>query len=138
MDPITAVSLAGTIISFVDLGLKVFSKAAEIRRSTDGFSSGSSTAQLIAADIVRSMESIRTSQLLAVARGSADSHDYDALLDECAAIAKELLEDLAKIRDGEPRGKFSSPKKAMASIRSEKHVETVLKRLELVRDGVIL
>ncbi|KAG7284500.1 hypothetical protein NEMBOFW57_010875 [Staphylotrichum longicolle] len=85
------------------------------------------------------MDDIRNSRVLALMQSPQNWRDYEPLLDECTDISEEILKALAKIEDGEQRGRFrlASLRKAIASNRSGKNVEDLLKRLQLLRDQVI-
>lgn len=135
MNPITAAGLAAAVVTFLDLGFKILSGAAGIDDS-----SGSKTAKLVAADVIKSMDDIRNSRVLALMQSPENWRNYEPLLDECTDISEEILKALAKIEDGEPRGRFrlASLRKAIASNRSGKNVEDLLKRLQLVKDQVFL
>jgi len=135
MDPVTAVGLAAAILPFVQLGLELFSHAVGTHDH-----SGGKTAKMVAEDIVQSMTSIKASRVLLSTNGSRDWHNYEPLLDECIAISEEILRDLAKVPDSKGRGRFhiADFKKAFISIRSKRHVKNLVRRLELVRDQVIL
>jgi hypothetical protein len=135
MDPIAAIGVAAAIVGFVDFGLKLFSQADKMRGG-----SGKKTAQMVAADMIKFVKSLEASRVLASMRGSSDWSDYETLLDECTVISDEILKALNKMTDGKARGQFYPIhfRIALLSNRSDKHVETLLERLQRVRGQVIL
>jgi hypothetical protein len=138
MEPATAAGLAVTVLGFVDLGFKIFNKAAEIYRSPHGCSSGSNAAKYLAEEVIKSMDLIRAEQKLEAAQNSTGCERYDDLVNECSSIADEILLGLEKISVGKGLSRCASFKKAITSFRSEKHVEVLLERLERIKNEVTL
>lgn len=136
MDPISAFALAGTVLTFVDCGVKLFKHAAEIYKSPKGLLSSHESIDRYSSEFVKSIRLVEVSQFLTTSAKSAN--DWKPLLDECTTIAKELSKYIDNMRTGTNRGKMQSLKTAVRSMASAAHVEGLLKRLEQVRAEVHL
>ena len=53
LDPLTAIGLIGNIVQFVDFGLKIVSKAREVRNSTTGALAENVDTERIATDLIQ-------------------------------------------------------------------------------------
>lgn len=95
MDPLSAISLAGTILQFIELGSKVMLKISEYQTSTSGLIAGHQEVESVAADLRSLSDKIQRSALEA----------RDSVLAElCATCNKLAWELLAEIQKLEIRG----------------------------------
>lgn len=136
MDPLTALALTVNIFQFVEYGIKLFKLATEIYNSPKGCSNNTDTIEQYSSQVLKSIDVIGKSQHLASSHGYGD--DIRSLLNECNSIAGEVRTYVENMRTKTGRGRISSLRKALLSMASRGHIEDLLKRLQLVREGIML
>ncbi|OIW23549.1 hypothetical protein CONLIGDRAFT_686477 [Coniochaeta ligniaria NRRL 30616] len=136
MDPVSTFALAGTVLTFVDCGCRLFKYTAEIYKSANGSLASADCIERYASEVVKSINLIKISQSRAPTGGPHNA--FGPLLDECNSIAEEICTWVEKLRKKAGRGILSSLKKAVLSMVSSGHIEDLLKRLEHVREEVVL
>lgn len=128
MDPITALSLAGNVIQFVDFGTRLLSRAGGLYKSSTGSLAIRDEIELITTDLqvfitkLRNSFSIRASTNLQTLVHGDTLASFEKICDEAAKIAEELKEKLASLRTGGKLGKFRSLRQAVKTIWSEEEV----------------
>ena len=131
MDPITAVSLAGTVIQFVDFTGKVISKSTEFYRSGRGEFAEHDDIETTAADLTKLNTQLK--QTTAV-----DDPDLQALCQACGDVADQLLAALAKVKVNGKGQKWQSLRKALRSIWSKEEIGQLEQRLASFRSELNL
>jgi len=87
MDPITIVSVLGTVVQFVDFSSKVLSKSAEIYRSGKGALTENADIETTAADLSKLNTRLKQST-------SIGDPDLQALCQACGDISDQLPRSL--------------------------------------------
>jgi hypothetical protein len=142
MDPLTAVSLAGTVVQFVDFTSKLISaggqlyEARELESSKAVTESAQQIQRLATSSIAHLQEcNIKLSQRVGSRPGINYTKNDEALLKEiclkCSGEAEILIKRLAKLQvpeDSKHRG-WESLEKALISVWSKKDIERMNQRL---------
>lgn len=137
MDPLSALSVAASVIQFVDFGLKLVSDGAELYEK--GSLGRNNELELITKDLTR----------LAADIAAAPTHSLDFSEDEaslkkvailCREIGDELLGHLEKLRVP-PSGNqlklgLNSFRQSLRSARKRSKLQSIESRLEKARDQV--
>lgn len=126
MDPITAVSLAGTVVQFVDFTSKVVSKSTELYRSGRDALAENVDIETTASDLTKL--NTRLKQTTAVS-----DPDLQALCQACGDVADQLLAALAKLKVNDKGQKWQSLRKALRSIWSKEEIMQLEQRLASFR-----
>jgi hypothetical protein len=113
MDPLSALSVAGTIIQFVDFGMKMLSSSVELYTSTQGSLKVSEELKLATGDLQAVLVKLRAGAgpensipPASSLKSQAEIDEYrDSYLEICnnaSLIARELLRKLSdlKVKDG--------------------------------------
>jgi hypothetical protein len=138
LDALTALSLAGTIIQFVDFSGKLLAKGHEIYVSVDGASIGNNDLEAAAKNLRDLNERLNAS---AVSRRGdvvdAISESEVALIQlttKCSAVAEELLAvlDHLKVQGGSNR-RWKSFQQALKSSLKQGRVDEINSRLQALR-----
>ena len=132
MDPLTALSVAGTIVQFVDFGTKILSRTHELYKSPDSTITVNQDLDLVATDI------FQLSQKLCVP-ARAETEDEPMLRKLCVAssdIATELTTRLNGLRVQGKHQKWRSFQQAINSVWSERDVKELTRRMSTIRDSV--
>jgi len=128
MDPITAISLAGTIATFVDFAIKVTDRTREVYSSPCGTSAQVLAAETTTNRIIQNLQLLRSEKALALSR------DVDqTLVDmsaECEVVAEDMLRILGKLQNTGKRSPVTAVKLAFRSIASQRQVDELSSRLK--------
>jgi len=131
MDPITALSVAGNVIQFLDLGVKAVSKAGEIYDS----SNGALVEHIEIGDLTEDIAKVAVK--LAAAAGATTGNDsLDNICEQCTIVAKELSDALKEMKADDKKSRIKSARKALKAMWGRKHVEDMKRRLEGYRDEI--
>lgn len=133
MDPITAFSLAGTIVQFVDFSSKLVSKGYRIYQSANGAFSENLELESITTDL--SLLNIRLKTDSKFDCLTKDDQSLEKLSQHCTSIADELLGRLDKLKiptDAKYR-KWKSFRQALKTVWNKKDLDEMSSRLEALR-----
>jgi len=142
LDPLTALSLAGTIVQFVDFGCKIFSNSQKIYSSARGSLSVNEELESIITNLDNIFIKLRSPQQ---ARDSCCTHSEQRLIHLCDSsriIAQEILDKLQnlKVQGGSKiKGKFKawrSLSSALQATWTQKSIDELLAKLNLFRDTI--
>ena len=140
MDPLSALSLAGNVLQFIDFGTKLFSKAGELYKSTVGSLAANDQLELVTADLRALVSKLRQSLSSEETQGETAQEDketwssFNRVCDEAADVADEIILRLGKLRlqDGKFR-RLRSILQAVETLWSEREITSLLKRLSSLR-----
>lgn len=104
MDPLSAIGLVSSVITFIDFGYEVISAAREVRSSATGTTPANNHIEFLNARI----EAVATD--LAAAKSnqgnmSADTRRLTELADKCLELSNDLKRLLDKLRANNPKSK---------------------------------
>ena len=138
LDPLTALSVAGTIVQFVDFGSKLVSRSQELYRSSNGNLSVNEELSLITTTLLKLITKLRRPLALEELTTS-DGDDYQALTalcDSCAQLAEELLTRLQSLKISGKFKMWRSIQQAIKSCWAEKDLDSLFKRLAVFRQSI--
>ncbi|KAK2762644.1 hypothetical protein FQN54_000817 [Arachnomyces sp. PD_36] len=144
MDPITAFSIAGTVVQFVDFSCRVLTTTKELYKSSSGNVSLFQNFELVATDLYQLSQRLSNlnhgrnlsgGESISPKSVEADNTLYQ-LCAESSAIALELLTRFNKLRAQGSGTKFKSFAKAMKSVFSESDIQEMMRRLSEVRGAI--
>jgi hypothetical protein len=144
MDPLTALSVAGTIIQFVDFGSKLLSSGIELYKSVQGTLKVHEELELVTSDLNSVIIKFRQrsrSPLGEIDRPltTDNQHQEDSfhtICDEAARIANELLTRLQKLKvkaNGKLRS-WESLKAAVKAAWSQDEIASLTRRLSTLKE----
>jgi flagellar motility protein MotE (MotC chaperone) len=142
LDPLTALSLAGTIVQFVDFSTKLVAKGHELHNSADGASIGNAELEVMAKDL---QELNRRLQKLQPSHGTDETTLTDSnvalrkLSQQCSGIATELVDALDNLKvQSTSNRRWKSFRQALKGLMKKEEVDAIAKRLENFRDELNL
>ena len=97
LDPLSALSLASTVIQIADFGCKLVSQTQEIYSSVSGITKDNATIGQITRDVQCMYTDLKRKDD-AFYRSSADDVALGRIADECTQAARELLEVLRTLK----------------------------------------
>jgi hypothetical protein len=133
MDPLTALSLAGNIIQFVEFGTRLLSTTKELYRSSKGTLNINDELQLVTTDFSTLITILKNSS---ASQGDGSSN-FDKICDEALAVATEIITKLEDLKLDE--GKFKlwrSLQRAVKEIWSERELKGLVDRLNKLRKAL--
>jgi hypothetical protein len=139
LDPLTALSVAGTIVQFVDFSSKVLLKSHELFTSETGASSVDEQLSFVTNELLKLTTKLsRPLRLESVpVRSTSGEHELEVLCNECGLVARELLARLdgLKVKGGSFR-KLKSFQKAIKSAWTKEEVKAIATRLSGFKDMI--
>ncbi|KAF4445542.1 hypothetical protein F53441_10739 [Fusarium austroafricanum] len=130
MDPLTAISLAASIVAFVDFGSKLIKGTIEIYETTDGTLAGNRCREAVAAAMKDLASRLTPPQSSLVT--DEEKQLYNLAM-ECHAICDNLLDLLRRLKPKDMSSKRQSLWAAVKSVFHESECEDLEKRLDACR-----
>ena len=159
MEALAALSVASSVVQFVDFASKLVSKGNSYYRSTDGVEEEHAKLEGAAKNLSRISEDLndtlgRCSRstdpldgqpaiglIVDAEKGSKPGPGEEALKQvamDCQKIAVEFISILNKLKMHGPRKRWKSFRQALKSYWSKERIEAVLRRLQLAREDLVL
>jgi hypothetical protein len=125
LDPLTAISLAGNVVQFVDFSSKVISKTRELIKSSHGTTQEAYNAEIVIRDLLRLSEQLKDG-LQAVSAGPLPDEDetLKELCSGCIDLSGTMIRRLEKLKLGEGAGKRRAFLHALKGVWSQKELES--------------
>ncbi|OTA90875.1 hypothetical protein M434DRAFT_397651 [Hypoxylon sp. CO27-5] len=138
MDPLSAISLAGNIIAFVEFGIKLTMKSSEIYASMSSETDANRAMNTITTDLGVFSENLSRS---ISTHSSAAEEDIASLARECAEDAVKLMRILNKLQVAgkeSKKGKLPPLIPALKALWKQKDIEEIQQRLTNFRAQITL
>lgn len=127
-----ALSLAGNIVQFVDLGTRIFSKTRELKNSTEGALKGNISLETIATSLKRLGEALTIpfspDDPSSAGHLSNDEKDMVNLARECQKVADELLQALGRIKWQGSHRILKSFRQALLTVWTKSEIDEIIAR----------
>src|SRR3954454_21682390 len=134
MDPLSAFSLAGSVVQFVDFGITLLSGVGRLYRSPTGGLPVNDEVELITSDLKALIIKLRGPINPPVAQRPSEEDDdhlsFQKICNGALDIAEDLLQRLSRLKVSDGKGrKLESIRKAILTCWKEKEIEVILNRL---------
>ena len=140
MEPLSAISLAGTIVQLIDFGCGLLSKGRKIYNSADGALIENSQLEMVAINLMginKRLNSQSSSQTKSSDPTSSDV-DMERLIKVCDGIAKELLDALSSLKSrGAPR-RWQSFRQAFKYVLKKEKIDDLVRRMDSCRAQIAI
>jgi len=139
MDPLTSLSVAGTIVRFVDFGTKLLSQSYELYKSRSGKLAADEELELVTADLcglvskIRHANISRPSEMLGPETEDIQKHQamFGQICNKAMQVAQELLTKLGELRIKETKNrKLETLHQVLKRVWSKDDINTLLDRLQ--------
>jgi hypothetical protein len=134
MDPVTAVGLAASLVTFIDFSWGLVLGSYRVHNSTTGTTAENAHISTVISDLQEVTEGLYCD----FKAGSKHEKALYKLSKDCLNLSRDLLKILEKLRVKEGDSKWQSLKTTWASMRKEKAVASVEKRLGDYRMQIVL
>ncbi|PMD14363.1 hypothetical protein NA56DRAFT_710938 [Hyaloscypha hepaticicola] len=133
MDPLTALSIAGTIVRFVDFALKILTTGHQLYNSSSGSIPAHDELKLVGRDL-----SVLATKLDFPARtgGTHDDAFLEDLCAKCESIAQELIDHLKKLKRQEKKGPMKSFRLSLKVTWDQKDLGSLIQRLQSLENSL--
>jgi hypothetical protein len=134
MDPLTAVSLAATVLQFVDFGSKIVSKGYHLYKAADGSLSENEQLAYVITDLKSLNARLKHHEKLSCR--TRDEQTLEDLSYRCSAIADVLLTklDKLKVEKGVKFRKWKSFRQALKSVWTKEELDKLAEILSGYRN----
>jgi hypothetical protein len=133
MDPLTALSLAGNVVQFVDFGCQLLSHSRELYKSTWGSLAADEELHLVTADLRALILKLRSN----TGDGSQDaSQEFRKICDEAVTLAEEILTRIDGLKVSGKHRAWKSFQQAIKSAWSQKETDGLIRRLSRLRQAL--
>jgi hypothetical protein len=117
MDPLTALSLAGTVVQFVDFGCKLLSEGRQLYKSTSGKLQSNEEIEIITLDLRILLKKLHVSLLPSVPgaltkQQAEETESLQLICDQASTIAEEMIRELDKLALPSKANGSNAPRKA--------------------------
>lgn len=118
LDPLTAVSLATTVVQFVDFTSKVISKTSELRNSAYVNSNEVYSAEVVTSNLVNLSEKLKDGLRIAEATGPLleDDQALENLCNACIGVSEKMLHRLKGLKIQQGDGKWKTMIQAIKTV----------------------
>jgi hypothetical protein len=134
MDPVTAVRFAASILTFVDFSWSLVKGTYEVYNSTTGTTSENAHVGNVLIDLQAVAEGLRSD----FGGRTENERALYTLAKNCYRLSQDLAGILAKLKVTEKNSKWQSLKVKWASMRKEKEVASIEKRLDRYRSQILV
>ena len=126
LDPLTALSIAGGVVQFVDFGIKLTSNVKKICESGDGVLTKNTEYETVAEDFGRLCARIKPSSPVdSNEPPSKDNLILQKLASDAENVSKELLALLRDLKAKEKESKLENFRLALKSVLKENQIENM-------------
>lgn len=134
MDPVSAVSFAATILTFVDFSWNLVKGSYQVYQSATGTATDDSRLGTILADLEKATDTLQYN----VTGNSPHLEDLRQLAAGCADVSRELSSILEKLKRKEGNKAWRSLEATWRHMRKEKEVAAIEQRLNTYRLQLLL
>jgi hypothetical protein len=143
MDPMTALSLAGTIVQSIDFGTRLLKDGRDLYKSTTGALSVNDELELTTNDLRALIAKVRLGLSTVPALGplteeeTVDKYNFERICDEAAKTPEHIVERLDKLKVNRTRHrKWASLKQAIKSGWAQRDLVDLIGRLGSFREAL--
>jgi hypothetical protein len=145
MEATAALGIAGNVVQFIDFSQKLCSTVSQVYRSTDGISSANSNTELVAKNLLLSLDRIsadvanyrshleRDIPTGTGGEGAADRDEMRKIIEGCRRVAAKLVSQLESLKAGRDPGKRKSLVVAVKAVWKKRELEDMEKELQNFR-----
>lgn len=137
MDALTALSLAGNLVQFIDFSSKLLSKGREIYRSPDGALRDNLEIEIVTADFLKVVQRLMThpaaGTMVLVDNTNPAEFELRQICEMCKSTASELLAKLQEVKATGKHRSWKSFRQALKSVWTKDAVDDIARRLAMFR-----
>jgi len=140
LDPLTAVSLAATVVQFVDFTSKVISKTKELRNATHGASNTFSSIEIVTTDLHTLSEKLASGvqKIAEAGQQSENERALGELSSRCIRLSEKLINRMKDYNAQKGDGGLKVIFKATKAVWSRKELDDLTIELDQFRNQLQL
>lgn len=133
LDPLTAISLAGNVVQFVEFSGRIISKTRELTKSSHGTTEEAYNAEILIRDLVRITQQVKDGARTASSSSTEEDKGLERLCNGCISLSERLIKSLEKLKLKEGAGKRQAFIHALKSVWLQKELESGERQLATYR-----
>lgn len=134
MDPLTAIGLAGNIISFIDFSYKVVAGVNKILDSSSGMTPENAKLSALVDDLTAVTQDLVSD----VPARTENEKQLCILATNCHVLSGEICQMLRSLKIGDKKSKWQGMIVKMKSMRKEKEIEAIERRLNSYQSEILI
>jgi hypothetical protein len=134
MDPLAAVSLAGTILQFIDFSSKLVARTYEVYRSA----SGATTANEDITTVISDLKEVTLDLDVDLPGRGKHEKALKALAAKCVELSAQLLAVLDKLKTSSKHSAWESMRVKWSSMRKSDEIQRIERRLGEYRAEILV
>lgn len=134
MDPLTAIGLAGNILTFIDYSYKVISGVNKVLSTSSGMTPENERLSVLVADLNLVTKDLVTD----IPARTENEKQLCALAANCHALSGELYQALRRLKVGDKKSKWEGLVVKWNSMRKEKEIESIERRLNGYQSQILI
>ena len=136
LDPLTAISLASSVVQFVDFSVKLVSTGHELYEK--GSLANNDEVERITQDLAHLAEELGADRPPSAKQPSPDEIALQNLAGSCKELADEMMDVLKTLKVQKTKSGLEIVRKSLKSMRKKGKIQDIEKRLEKIRDELNL
>lgn len=144
MDPLTALSVAGTIVQFADFGTKLLSEGCAMYKSSIGVLSTNQELDLVTSDlraVIGKLEKLFQWQFVSISPTGEEQEDFnmvEKICDDATKLAEEIVVRVNELKvKGRKYRKWKSFRQAIKSAWTREEISSLVKRRGALKDALL-
>ncbi|KXG49909.1 uncharacterized protein PGRI_058770 [Penicillium griseofulvum] len=134
MDPLTAISLAGNILTFIDISYNVISGVNKVLSTANGMTPENERLSVLVEDL----SSITQDLVTDIPAQTENEKQLCALAANCHSLSGELYQILRRLRVGDKKSKWEGLVVKWHSMRKEKEIDSIERRLHGYQSQILI
>jgi capsule polysaccharide export protein KpsE/RkpR len=134
MDPLTAISLAGNILTFIDISYNVISGVNKVLSTANGMTPENERLSVLVEDLHAVTQVLVTD----IPAQSENEKQLCALAANCHSLSEELYQTLRRLKVGDKKSKWEGLVVKWHSMRKEKEIDSIERRLHGYQSQILI
>jgi hypothetical protein len=132
MDPLTAISFAASIVTFVHFSSELVKGVYEVRKA------GTTSENATVRDVIRDLEEVTQDLIRDVKGTSKNERSLHKLAEECCSLSRDLIALLKKLTAAQGSSKWRTVKVTWDSMRKGPKIASIERRLDQYRSEILI
>ncbi|EGP87705.1 uncharacterized protein MYCGRDRAFT_71829 [Zymoseptoria tritici IPO323] len=137
MDPLTALSVAASVLQFVDFGAKLVGAGLEIYKSKEGATEQNLELEYLTKHTDAVVDKLNIARISSGRLGPSDA-SLQGLAERCRVLSTELVDLLATLKGAQSQRTWVAIRQALKVKWNEGRIEALRKRLDVIKSEISL
>ncbi|KAJ6190240.1 hypothetical protein N7519_000261 [Penicillium mononematosum] len=134
MDPLTAISLAGNILTFIDFSYKIISGVNNVLSTPNGMTPDNERLSVL----VEGLNAVTQNLVTDIPARTENEKQLCALATNCHSLSGELYQILGRLKVGDKKSKWEGLRVKWHNMRKEKEIDSIERRLNGYQSQILI